>query len=384
MHLLLCAEDSEPDLRAELAQAFPTSAAARPHPLLLETEFPIAAAEPLPRLAFARQLLPEARAVRADSIRGWAAELFNTLSAVLPEDRPWSLHVAPHYGSRGRHRIGARAWHTLRTRPGASGERQAEAQPERVDAEAGRQRCLLVREAMLALMQRKRRHLLRQLRVQPAAFTKDDSLAQLLLTGPEAGYLSVAVAPRPFEQRHLLSPFPKGEVPMATDKAAPSRAFAKLVEAEARLGCAIQGGETCVDLGASPGSWPYVAANRGTRGLAVDRSPLREDLMANPRVAFAEGDAFRFEPPQPVDWLLCDVLAEPGRSAGLLLHWLKRGWCRHFVVTLKLQDTPGSSALARLKRELPPLTSEFFLTRLCANKKEVCAFGSAAGPAPTP
>jgi 23S rRNA (cytidine2498-2'-O)-methyltransferase len=86
-----------------------------------------------------------------------------------------------------------------------------------------------------------------------------------------------------------------------------------------------------------------------------------------------------------VDWLLCDVIAAPERSAVLLLEWLRRGWCRQFVVTLKVgrgQMTGGKAggleALARLKAELPPLTRELFLARLCANKREVCAFGSAS------
>jgi 23S rRNA (cytidine2498-2'-O)-methyltransferase len=150
-----------------------------------------------------------------------------------------------------------------------------------------------------------------------------------------------------------------------------------LIEAEQRLGRAIQAGETCVDLGAAPGSWTYLAAKRGARVSAVDRSPLREDLLRNRRVNFQAGDGFRFRPDCPVDWLLCDVLAAPERSTDLLFEWLRHRWCRHFVVTLKLKDAPESSALTRLKKELPALTREFFLTRLCANKKEVCAFGTA-------
>jgi 23S rRNA (cytidine2498-2'-O)-methyltransferase len=250
--------------------------------------------------------------------------------------------------------------------------------------------------------------LLRNLRREPVPFTAKDSLVQLLLTAPGAGCISVAVAPMPFEQRHLVSPFTKGEVPVVSDKAAPSRAFAKLLEAEKRLGHGIQAGETCVDLGAAPGSWTYVALNRGARVIAVDRSPLREDLMRNRQVEFQPGDAFRFRPPRPVDWLLCDVIAAPERTAALLLEWLRCGWCRHFVVTLKLGEwqrpnqgrasvpaspnfcerpsdqgsrgrspSPWNDALAMLKRELSPLTRELWLTRLCANKREVCAFGSA-------
>jgi 23S rRNA (cytidine2498-2'-O)-methyltransferase len=213
---------------------------------------------------------------------------------------------------------------------------------------------------LVDLLRQKRRHLLRHLRPEPVPFTPDDSLVQLLLTRPDHGFLSVAQAPLPFAQRHLLSPFPKGDVPAASDKQAPSRAFNKLVEAETRLGRAIQPGETCVDLGAAPGSWTYVALNRGAQVTAVDRSPLRDDLMDHPRVCFLRGDAFQFEPRQPVDWLLCDVIAPPERSAELLLRWLQKRWCRHFVVTLKLKDASAGALLPRLKQHLPPLTHLLF------------------------
>jgi 23S rRNA (cytidine2498-2'-O)-methyltransferase len=245
------------------------------------------------------------------------------------------------------------------------------------EADAGRHRCQLIREALVESLQRKRRQLLRQLRREPVPFAANDSLVQLLLTAPDAGFISVAVAPMPSEQRHLVSPFPKGEVAVASDQTAPSRAFAKLLEAELRLGRAIKAGETCVDLGASPGSWPYIAVKRGARVIAVDRSPLREDLMRSRQVDFRLGDAFCFQPPRPVDWLWCDVIAAPERTMELLREWLRRGWCRRFVVTVKLKDAPGADTLALMKRELPPLTRELFIARLCANKKEVCAFGSA-------
>jgi 23S rRNA (cytidine2498-2'-O)-methyltransferase len=283
--------------------------------------------------------------------------------------------------------MGARAWHTLRLRGG----RREPPQPARgpiaptlpmTGASAGAERARLIRQTVVEAMRKKRRHLLRQLRPEPAAFTPGDSLVQLLLTAPEAGLLSIALAPLPFEQRHWLSPFPKGAVPVASDPAAPSRAFAKLVEAELRLGQGIAAGETCVDLGGAPGGWTYVAANRGARVMVVDRSPLRSDLMRHPRVEFHAGDAFDFKPVRAADWLLCDVIAPPDQTAGLLLKWLRQGWCRRFVVTLKLRDADAGQALGLLKRELPRLAREFRLTRLCANKKEVCAFGQAAERGP--
>lgn len=76
---------------------------------------------------------------------------------------------------------------------------------------------------------------------------------------------------------------------------------------------------------------------RGARVIAVDRSPLRDDLMRSPRVTFHQGDAFRFVPEAPVDWLLCDVIAAPERSIGLVLEWVRERRCRYFVVTIKFK-----------------------------------------------
>lgn len=207
-------------------------------------------------------------------------------------------------------------------------------------------------------------------------FTPTTSLVQCVLTSPDNGWISAAVAPLPHAHRGLISAFPRGEVPLADDKSAPSRAFTKLVESEQRLGRFIGRGQTCVDLGASPGSWSYVAIQRGAHVIAVDRSELREDLMRNPRLRFETADAFKYRPPETVDWLVCDVIAAPQRSIDLLLEWLRERRMRNFVVTIKFKGQDEYALLDLLKREAPPLCGEFHLTRLCANKNEVCAFGS--------
>lgn len=379
MHALLWAEEAATELAAELREAFPQAVVREAGGSLLQAGFEIVPGQNLPHLAFSRQLLPNACPVEAASIRAWAEEAFRRILAEVPEDSPWLLHVAPHYGGSTPHRIGARAWHTQKNRGGAAlaaSHRTPEvAERTRPSTEAGIHRCQLVRASIVGLLRDKRRHLYRELRQKPEPFSPAHSLAQLLLTGPETGLISVTRAPLPFEQRHLICPFPKGAVPIVSDKSAPSRAFGKLVEAETRMGLAIQAGQTCVDLGASPGSWSYVALQRGAAVTAVDRAPLRQDIMTRQRLQFLRSDAFRFAPPRPVDWLLCDVVAPPEQTAGLLLQWLRRHWCRQFVVTMKMRDSSGFDTLSTLKRELPALTESYFLTRLCANKKEVCAFG---------
>ena len=370
MHLVLAAADSRDALRDELVRAS-RDGIQELEPGLFACALP--PDEALPHLAFARQIVPDPREVGAASIRLWATLVVEAIAGVLPDREPWSLHVHPFDRVHTSSRSGARAWHSH----GRDGRARPAPAPRRDPRGAGPTRCRLIRDATLELLEKRRRHLLRSLRPGAEPFLEDEALVQLLLTSPEHGYLSLSRAPLPFAQRHVISAFPGGEIELASDKQAPSRAFAKLVEAEARLGSRIEAGETCVDLGASPGSWTYVAVQRGAKVTAVDRSELREDLMRHENVRFQRGDAFRFVPAKPVDWLLCDVIARAERSAELVSTWLRERWCRRFVVTLKLDDAGSVAVLSALARDLPALTREFWLLRLCANKKEVCVFGRA-------
>ncbi len=295
-----------------------------------------------PLLAFARQTLPNAVETQAASINAWADRLIDAVAGVLPDDQPWHLHLWPEYG----------------------------------EGRAGLHRCELIRAAMRERMKKRRRHLLRSLMDEEGPLTPETSLLQCFLTSPENGWLSVSAAPQPHELRGIISPFVRGFIPWAEDKAAPSRAFAKVIESEMRLGRQINSGESVVDLGASPGSWSYVALKRGARVTAIDRSELREDLMRNPRLHFETADAFKYKPQQTVDWLICDVIAAPQRSIDLLLEWLREGRMRHFIVTIKFKGDDEYPLLSQLKEQVPPLCADFRLTRLCANKNEVCAFGT--------
>lgn len=297
-------------------------------------------------LAFARQTLPDAVALSATSINAWADRIIDAIVGRFPDDQPWRLHLWPQYG----------------------------------EGKAGMNRCELIRASLIERLKKRRRHLLRSMIDSEAVFDAATSLVQCFLTSPESGWLSVSIAPKVHAHRQLISSFPRGEIPLADDKSAPSRAFTKLVESEHRLGRFIERGQTCVDLGASPGSWSYVAIQRWAHVIAVDRSELREDLMLNPRLRFETADAFKYQPPQIVDWLVCDVIAAPQRSIDLLLEWLREKRMRNFVVTIKFKGHDEYALLETLKREAPLLCADFHLKRLCANKNEVCAFGVAKQP----
>jgi 23S rRNA (cytidine2498-2'-O)-methyltransferase len=346
MHLILPVPDASRFLVEELVRAFPSASAAVAESGLVV----LGGHAPEGPLVFARQCLPDATPFPVPSIRIAARALADALVASLPGDSPWRLHVESAYGSE----------------------------------EAGANRCRLIREAVLEILGRLRRTLRRGLDaatgrtpgLEHPPFSADESFVQLLLDSPASGFLSILRAPGPSRFMGSVWPFPKGHVPVAVDKAAPSRAFAKLVEAEARLGRRIAAGETCVDLGAAPGSWTYVPVRRGARVTAVDRAPLRDDMMASPLVEFVRGDAFRYEPPASVDWLLCDVIAAPERGVGLVLDWVRARRCRHFVVTVKFRGNDEYAKLDTLKRDLAPLASPFLLHHLCANKNEACVIGS--------
>jgi 23S rRNA (cytidine2498-2'-O)-methyltransferase len=298
-----------------------------------------------PCVALASQGLLEAVAVRGDSISKWAAMAAEWLIASLKEHAgPWRLHVF--------------------CLPSGQGS-------------ATPSRCRLIEQALGALLRKKQRRLLRnQNNDAQSPCQLNEWLMQIGLRTPTSGYFSALAADEWHRSRRSVSRFPGGIVEVPSDRRAPSRAFAKLAEAEIRLARPILPDETCVDLGSSPGSWAYWALNRGARVIAIDRSPLRSDLMRHAQLTFVRGDAFRYRPPMPVDWLLCDVIAFPGKTIELLQGWLAEGWCRRFCVTIKFRGQADYDKLEPLKAWLAAAGHDFYLRRLTANKNEVMVFGN--------
>ncbi len=146
------------------------------------------------------------------------------------------------------------------------------------------------------------------------------------------------------------SRFPAGELACARRAASSIRvAFRKLAEVQLRLNRTIAAGERCVDLGSSPGSWAWLALQEGAAVTAIDRSPLREDLMRHPRLHFVRGDAFKYVSRCARRLVLCDVIAFPQRSIELLATWLRQRWCRQFCVTIKFRGQDDYGRLTECK-----------------------------------
>ena len=143
---------------------------------------------------------------------------------------------------------------------------------------------------------------------------------------------------------------------------APSRSTLKLEEAwhqfiprdqwDERLAA----GMTAVDLGAAPGGWTWQLVNRHMQVIAIDNGPMAESLMDTGLVEHLQADGFTFKPRRPVDWMVCDIVEKPARSAALLETWLGEGLCREAVVNLKL---PMKQRYAEVKRLLERIADGF-------------------------
>lgn len=133
------------------------------------------------------------------------------------------------------------------------------------------------------------------------------------------------------------SPFAGGECSFEEDRVGPpSRAYLKLWEALTRLGTWPVAGETCLDLGASPGGWTWALAQLGAQVTAVDKAALDPAVAALPGVETLQESAFAMEP-RPVDWLVCDVIAYPARLHALMTSWIAADAPRRIVCTVKFQ-----------------------------------------------
>ena len=143
-----------------------------------------------------------------------------------------------------------------------------------------------------------------------------------------------------------------GQRRMADDPLAPSRSYLKVEEAYVVLGREPHAEETVCDLGAAPGGWSYSAAKRGARVVAIDNGPLKGGALDHPLIEHRREDAFKFTPPSGggFDWLFCDLVEEPHHVLRHIVEpWLSRGWCRHFVVNLKLGRVDPIALLRELR-----------------------------------
>jgi 23S rRNA (cytidine2498-2'-O)-methyltransferase len=163
-----------------------------------------------------------------------------------------------------------------------------------------------------------------------------------LVSATELAFGDVAAA-------QLLSPFRGGKARMAVAGDRPSRAARKVEEALHWLGVSPGAGETCVDLGAAPGGWSWALLEKRCRVIAVDPAELRDDVRDHPKLVHEKVSAFGYAPPEPVDWLFCDMAWRPVEVARMLAKWGRRGYARVLVSNVKLPMTHKASIVREVR-----------------------------------
>jgi 23S rRNA (cytidine2498-2'-O)-methyltransferase len=138
------------------------------------------------------------------------------------------------------------------------------------------------------------------------------------------------------------APWPLGIPRLRLHAQAPSRSALKLEEALLTLldddqrARDLRPGMRAADLGAAPGGWTWVLARNGLRVSAVDNGPLRPHVLDTGLVEHLRADGFHWQPPQPLDWMVCDMVEQPRRVAARMATWFREGWCRQAIFNLKL------------------------------------------------
>lgn len=338
--LYTCPPEWEAALLGELTRVFPASTHAVRGKGWLESQLTDDDAARPAALAFVHQTYDQPVPLEAASINAFVKAIgIQVIDGLKGHEGPWRLHIS------------------CVDYPGGP---------------VGILRCQRIEAGLLEHLQERQRRLIRtRLTIPGQPWHPEEVTVQVALETNTSAWISILRPEARTRLRRCLSAFAGGLIPLDDDPKPPSAAYKKVVEAMMLSGRAIKKGERCVDLGGCPGGWSFVALQRGAMVTAVDRSPLHEDLMAHKRLTFVEGDAFKFAPATPVDWLLCDVIAFPTKSIALIDHWLSQGWCKNLIVTLKFKGSDDYPLLETCKAMLERHGGDYLIRRLNVNRNEV-------------
>ncbi len=169
-----------------------------------------------------------------------------------------------------------------------------------------------------------------------------------------------------------------GQQRMQMDPEAPSRSYLKIEEAFRIFGHEPRKNETVIDLGAAPGGWSFSALKRGAVVTAIDNGPLKGVVKTHPHMTHLTVDALSYQPEQPVDWLLCDMLELPEVILHLLDKWTNRKWCRYFIVNLKVGRHDPILLLKKLRdpqKGLQSCCEILYIRQLYHDREEITLMG---------
>nr|WP_246505349.1 23S rRNA (cytidine(2498)-2'-O)-methyltransferase RlmM [Coralloluteibacterium stylophorae] len=188
------------------------------------------------------------------------------------------------------------------------------------------------------------------------------------------------------DTRHS-APWPLGIPRLRTHADAPSRSALKLDEAiavlldEGERERRLAAGMYAADLGAAPGGWSWILARRYLRVWAIDNGPLAASAHATGLIEHVRADGFRWQPPQTLDWMVCDMVEQPRRVADRMATWLREGWCRQTIFNLKLpmkKRWDETALCLDLLRERAGMPLEIRARQLYHDREEITVFAAPA------
>jgi len=171
--------------------------------------------------------------------------------------------------------------------------------------------------------------------LEPDLRTESPARLELLLTGFDRAIIGLSLVGN---RARYVSGIPRLRLPAA----APSRSALKLEEAwkiflpPGQELDYLGGGKQAVDLGAAPGGWTWQLVRQGMMVTAVDNGPMNVELMASGHVEHVEADGYQWRPKRGVDWMVCDIVDHPRKTANMVVYWLTHRLCRYTVFNLKL------------------------------------------------
>lgn len=172
---------------------------------------------------------------------------------------------------------------------------------------------------------------------------------------------------------------PGGAIPVEVPGDAPSRAYAKILEAIAWAHLPVAAGQVVLEIGAAPGGAALALARLGLTVWGVDTGELASNVLAHPNVHHIakKVGALRWEElPERVDWLLVDVNLAPQVAVHEVARLVPplRASLRGAVITLKLNDWAFAAALPALADRIRRMgLPDVRLRHLPSNRREVCA-----------
>jgi 23S rRNA (cytidine2498-2'-O)-methyltransferase len=158
----------------------------------------------------------------------------------------------------------------------------------------------------------------------------------------------------------LSSPWPSGIPRLQIPAEVPGRSARKLEEAillflpdtEERL-ARMRGGMRAVDLGASPGGWSWVLAERGLLVEAVDNGIIAPMVLETGLVTPVQADGFLYRPDRTrIHWLVCDIPASAPRVARLVTTWVQRGYLGEAIFNIRLGRTNRMGEIERVAQSI--------------------------------